>query len=119
MNFGGIIRGKQKSSGSVLCCFLGQDGDFEDLLPSSSFSTLLDAQGFSDLEKNLSPTPVRGSPSHDPFNTSAPEEVFTDLLFLHVKKKFNRLENKDNSCANVQILKCPNCWIVTAVFNQF
>ena len=71
---------------SVLCCFLGQDGDFEDLLPSSSFSTLLDAQGFSDLEKNLSPTPVRGSPSHDPFNTSAPEEVFTDLLFLHVKE---------------------------------
>ncbi|KAB0390627.1 hypothetical protein E2I00_004867, partial [Balaenoptera physalus] len=52
----------------------GQDGDFEDLLPSSSFSTLLDAQGFSDLEKNLSSTPVMGSPSHDPFNTSAPEE---------------------------------------------
>ena len=70
----------------MLCCFLGQDGDFEDLLPSSSFSTLLDAQGFSDLEKNLSLTPVRGSPSHDPFNTSAPEEVFTDLLFLHVKE---------------------------------
>ncbi|KAF4022689.1 hypothetical protein G4228_014899 [Cervus hanglu yarkandensis] len=52
----------------------GQDGDLEDLLPSSSFSTLLDPQVFSDLEKNLSLTPVRGSPSHDPFNTSAPEE---------------------------------------------
>lgn len=58
--------------------FLGQDGDFEDLLTSGSISTLLDAQGFSDLEKSLSPTPVMGSPSHDPFNTSVPEEVFTD-----------------------------------------
>ncbi|XP_058937517.1 liprin-beta-1 isoform X1 [Kogia breviceps] len=58
----------------------GQDGDFEDLLPSSSFSTLLDAQGFSDLEKNLSSTPVMGSPSHDPFNTSAPEEFHTSIL---------------------------------------
>uniref|UniRef100_A0A452G6F7 PPFIA binding protein 1 n=1 Tax=Capra hircus TaxID=9925 RepID=A0A452G6F7_CAPHI len=62
----------------------GQDGDFEDLLPSSSFSTLLDAQGFSDLEKNLSPTPVRGSPSHDPFNTSAPEEFHTSILQVSI-----------------------------------
>nr|XP_020766533.1 liprin-beta-1 [Odocoileus virginianus texanus] len=58
----------------------GQDGDLEDLLPSSSFSTLLDPQVFSDLEKNLSLTPVRGSPSHDPFNTSAPEEFNTSIL---------------------------------------
>uniref|UniRef100_A0A8C6G2F6 PPFIA binding protein 1 n=1 Tax=Moschus moschiferus TaxID=68415 RepID=A0A8C6G2F6_MOSMO len=62
----------------------GQDGDFEDLLPSSSFSTLLDAQGFSDLEKNLSLTPVRGSPSHDPFNTSAPEEFHTSILQVSI-----------------------------------
>uniref|UniRef100_A0A452G6L9 PPFIA binding protein 1 n=1 Tax=Capra hircus TaxID=9925 RepID=A0A452G6L9_CAPHI len=61
-----------------------KDGDFEDLLPSSSFSTLLDAQGFSDLEKNLSPTPVRGSPSHDPFNTSAPEEFHTSILQVSI-----------------------------------
>lgn len=78
---------KVKSCWCPLCLlFLGQDGDLEDLLPSSSFSTLLDPQVFSDLEKNLSLTPVRGSPSHDPFNTSAPEEVFTALLFLHVKE---------------------------------
>ncbi|KAM7244056.1 hypothetical protein CapIbe_004664 [Capra ibex] len=62
----------------------GQDGDFEDLLPSSSFSTLLDAQGFSDLEKNLSPTPIRGSPSHDPFNTSVPEEFHTSILQVSI-----------------------------------
>ncbi|XP_033286085.1 liprin-beta-1 isoform X8 [Orcinus orca] len=62
----------------------GQDGDFEDLLPSSSFSTLLDAQGFSDLEKNLSSTPVMGSPSHDPFNTSAPEEFHTSILQVSI-----------------------------------
>ncbi|CAI9166379.1 unnamed protein product [Rangifer tarandus platyrhynchus] len=58
----------------------GQDGDLEDLLPSGSFSALLDPQAFSDLEKNLSLTPVRGSPSHDPFNTSAPEEFNTSIL---------------------------------------
>ncbi|XP_059791508.1 liprin-beta-1 isoform X3 [Balaenoptera ricei] len=62
----------------------GQDGDSEDLLPSSSFSTLLDAQGFSDLEKNLSSTPVMGSPSHDPFNTSAPEEFHTSVLQVSI-----------------------------------
>uniref|UniRef100_A0A2K5DUR4 PPFIA binding protein 1 n=1 Tax=Aotus nancymaae TaxID=37293 RepID=A0A2K5DUR4_AOTNA len=47
----------------------GKDGEYEDLLNSSSISTLLDAQGFSDLEKSPSPTPVMGSPSRDPFNT--------------------------------------------------
>ncbi|EPY73747.1 liprin-beta-1 [Camelus ferus] len=52
----------------------GQDGDFEDLLPSGSISTLLDAQSFSDLEKNLSPMPGTGSPSRDLLNTSVPEE---------------------------------------------
>ncbi|XP_043296962.1 liprin-beta-1 isoform X2 [Cervus elaphus] len=62
----------------------GQDGDLEDLLPSSSFSTLLDPQVFSDLEKNLSLTPVRGSPSHDPFNTSAPEEFNTSILQVSI-----------------------------------
>ncbi|KAF0876124.1 LIPB1 protein, partial [Crocuta crocuta] len=62
----------------------GQDGDFEDLLTSSSISTLLDAQGFSDLEKSLSPTPVMGSPSRDPFNTSVPEEFHTGILQVSV-----------------------------------
>lgn len=62
----------------------GQDDDFEDLLPSSSFSTLLDVQGFSELEKNLSPTPVMGSPSPDPFNTSAPEEFHTSILQVSI-----------------------------------
>uniref|UniRef100_A0A7N5KRX7 PPFIA binding protein 1 n=1 Tax=Ailuropoda melanoleuca TaxID=9646 RepID=A0A7N5KRX7_AILME len=62
----------------------GQDGDFEDLLTSGSISTLLDAQGFSDLEKSLSPTPVMGSPSHDPFNTSVPEEFHTSILQVSI-----------------------------------
>uniref|UniRef100_A0A8C3YLA5 PPFIA binding protein 1 n=1 Tax=Catagonus wagneri TaxID=51154 RepID=A0A8C3YLA5_9CETA len=62
----------------------GQDDDFEDLLPSSSFSTLLDMQGFSELEKNLSPMPVMGSPSPDVFNTSAPEEFHTSILQVSI-----------------------------------
>ncbi|XP_042847946.1 liprin-beta-1 isoform X4 [Panthera tigris] len=62
----------------------GQDSDFEDLLTSSSISTLLDAQGFSDLEKSLSPTPVMESPSRDPFNTSVPEEFHTGILQVSV-----------------------------------
>ncbi|XP_029809239.1 liprin-beta-1 isoform X3 [Suricata suricatta] len=62
----------------------GQDDDFEDLLTSSSISTLLEAQGFSDLETSLSPTPVMGSPSHDPFNTSVPEEFHTGILQVSV-----------------------------------
>lgn len=71
----------------LFCLFLGQDSDFEDLLTSSSISTLLDAQGFSDLEKSLSPTPVMESPSRDPFNTSVPEEVFTESqFFLHIEE---------------------------------
>ncbi|ELW72519.1 Liprin-beta-1 [Tupaia chinensis] len=57
-----------------------KDGEYEDLLKSGSFSTLLDVQGFSDLEKSPSPTPVMGSPSHDPFNTSIPEEFHTSIL---------------------------------------
>uniref|UniRef100_A0A2K5DUK8 PPFIA binding protein 1 n=1 Tax=Aotus nancymaae TaxID=37293 RepID=A0A2K5DUK8_AOTNA len=60
----------------------GKDGEYEDLLNSSSISTLLDAQGFSDLEKSPSPTPVMGSPSRDPFNTSVPEEVHVLPKFL-------------------------------------
>nr|XP_035932757.1 liprin-beta-1 isoform X8 [Halichoerus grypus] len=62
----------------------GQDGDFEDLLTSGSISTLLDVQGFSDLEKSLSPTPVMGSPSRDPFNTSVPEEFHTSILEVSI-----------------------------------
>ncbi|XP_066224960.1 liprin-beta-1 isoform X3 [Saccopteryx leptura] len=58
----------------------GQEGDYEDLPTSSSISTLLDAQGFGELEKNLSSTPVMGSPSHDPLNTSGLEEFHTSIL---------------------------------------
>lgn len=53
----------------------GHEGDSDELLRCSSpFSTLLDAQSLSDLEKGLSPTPVTSSPSHEPLNTSTPEE---------------------------------------------
>ncbi|XP_025258269.1 liprin-beta-1 isoform X4 [Theropithecus gelada] len=62
----------------------GKDGEYEDLLNSSSISTLLDAQGFSDLEKSPSPTPVMGSPSCDPFNTSVPEEFHTTILQVSI-----------------------------------
>lgn len=62
----------------------GQEGDYDELLTSSSISTLLDAQGFGELEKNLSSTPVMGSPSRDPFNTSAPEEFYTSSLQVSI-----------------------------------
>ncbi|XP_074259078.1 liprin-beta-1 isoform X13 [Saimiri boliviensis] len=62
----------------------GKDGEYEDLLNSSSISTLLDAQGFSDLEKSPSPTPVTGSPSRDPFNTSVPEEFHSTILQVSI-----------------------------------
>ncbi|KAL6066331.1 hypothetical protein STEG23_033469 [Scotinomys teguina] len=58
----------------------GQDGECEGLFHSSSISTLLDAQGFSDLERSTSSTPGMGSPSRDPFNASAPEEFHTSIL---------------------------------------
>ncbi|XP_053518191.1 liprin-beta-1 isoform X2 [Artibeus jamaicensis] len=58
----------------------GQEGDYEEPLTSSSISTLPDAQGFGELEKSLSSTPVTGSPSRDPFNTSLPEEFHTGIL---------------------------------------
>ncbi|XP_050020627.1 liprin-beta-1 isoform X7 [Alexandromys fortis] len=58
----------------------GQDGECDGLFHSSSISTLLDAQGFSDLERSTSSTPGMGSPSRDPFNTSAPEEFHTSVL---------------------------------------
>ncbi|XP_059043570.1 liprin-beta-1-like isoform X7 [Mustela lutreola] len=61
-----------------------QDGDFDGLLTSGSVSTLLDAQGFSDLEKSVSSTPVTGSPSRDPFNTSVPEEFHTSILQVSI-----------------------------------
>lgn len=62
----------------------GQDGDYEDLLTSMPMSTLLDTQGFSDLEKSLSSTPVMGSPSHEAFNTSVPEEFHTSILQVSI-----------------------------------
>ncbi|XP_045410100.1 liprin-beta-1 isoform X15 [Lemur catta] len=62
----------------------GKDGEYEDLLHSSSISALLDTQGFSDLEKSPPPTPVTGSPSRDPFNTSAPEEFHTSILQVSI-----------------------------------
>uniref|UniRef100_A0A8C9Q1U0 PPFIA binding protein 1 n=1 Tax=Spermophilus dauricus TaxID=99837 RepID=A0A8C9Q1U0_SPEDA len=62
----------------------GKDDEYEDLLNSSSISTLLDAQGFSDIEKSPSSSPVMGSPSRDPFNTSIPEEFHTSILQVSV-----------------------------------
>lgn len=58
----------------------GQEGDYDDLPTSSSISTLLETQGFGELEKGLSSTPVMGSPSRDPLNTSVPEEFHTSVL---------------------------------------
>ncbi|XP_031239779.1 liprin-beta-1 isoform X4 [Mastomys coucha] len=58
----------------------GQDGECEGLFHSSSISTLLDAQGFSDLERSTSSTPGMGSPSRDILHTSAPEEFHTSVL---------------------------------------
>lgn len=57
-----------------------QDGECEGLFHSSSISTLLDAQGFSDLERSTSSTPGMGSPSRDPLHTSAPDEFHTSTL---------------------------------------
>ncbi|XP_006895126.1 PREDICTED: liprin-beta-1 isoform X2 [Elephantulus edwardii] len=62
----------------------GKDGDYEDLPNSGSISALLDAQGFGDLEKSPSPIPALGSPSHDPFNTSIPEEYHTNILQVSI-----------------------------------
>lgn len=56
------------------------DGDCDDLLPSGSFSTLLDSQGFSDLEKSLSSSSAVGSPTRDPFDTNVLEEFHTGVL---------------------------------------
>ncbi|XP_070266605.1 liprin-beta-1 isoform X4 [Myotis yumanensis] len=58
----------------------GQEGDYDDLPTSGSISTFLEAQGFGELEKGLSSTPVMGSPSRDPLNTSVPEEFHTSIL---------------------------------------
>ncbi|XP_004874740.1 liprin-beta-1 isoform X6 [Heterocephalus glaber] len=62
----------------------GRDGEYEDLFNSSPISTLLDTQGFSDLEKSPSTSPVTASPSHDPFNTSIPEELHTSILQVSI-----------------------------------
>lgn len=66
----------------------GQDGECEALFHSSSTSTLLDAQGFSDLERSTSATPGMGSPSRDPLHTSAPEEFHTSVLQASVPSLF-------------------------------
>nr|BAE27271.1 unnamed protein product [Mus musculus] len=58
----------------------GQDSECEGLFHSSSISTLLDAQGFSDLERSTSSTPGMGSPGRDLLHTSAPEEFHTSVL---------------------------------------
>ncbi|KAM5299434.1 liprin-beta-1 isoform 1-T1 [Ctenodactylus gundi] len=62
----------------------GKDGEYEDLLSSSPISTFLDAQGFSDLEKSSSSSPMMGSPIHDTFNTSTPEEFHTSILQVSI-----------------------------------
>lgn len=66
----------------------GQEGECEGLFHSSSISTLLDAQGFSDLERSTSSTPGMGSPSRDPLHTSAPEEFHTSVLQASVPSLF-------------------------------
>lgn len=66
----------------------GQEGECEGLFHSSSISTLLDAQGFSDLERSTSSTPGMGSPSRDPLHTSAPEEFHTSILQASVPSLF-------------------------------
>lgn len=66
----------------------GQEGECEGLFHSSSISTLLDAQGFSDLERSTSSTPGMGSPSRDPLHTSAPEEFHTNVLQASVPSLF-------------------------------
>lgn len=58
----------------------GQDGECEGLFHASSISTLLDTQGFSDLERSTSSTPGMGSPSRDLLNVSSPEEFHTSIL---------------------------------------
>lgn len=65
----------------------GQDGECESLFHSSSMSTLLDAQGFGDLERSTS-TPGMGSPSRDPLHTSVPEEFHTSVLQASVPSLF-------------------------------
>uniref|UniRef100_H0X333 PPFIA binding protein 1 n=1 Tax=Otolemur garnettii TaxID=30611 RepID=H0X333_OTOGA len=78
---------KEKSKVLVyfhVCLFLGKDEEYEDLLNSTSISTLLDAQGFSDVEKSPSPTPGMGSPGRDPFNASVPEEFHTSILQVSI-----------------------------------
>lgn len=66
----------------------GQEGECEGLFHSSSISTLLDAQGFSDLERSTSSTPGMGSPSRDPLHASAPEEFHTSVLQASVPSLF-------------------------------
>ncbi|XP_012588318.1 PREDICTED: liprin-beta-1 isoform X3 [Condylura cristata] len=75
---------KMQDTGVLAQAKKGQDGNYEDLLSSSSFSTLLDVQGFSDLEKSLSSTPVMGSPTRDPFNTSISEEFHSSILQVSI-----------------------------------
>ncbi|XP_060240495.1 liprin-beta-1 isoform X3 [Meriones unguiculatus] len=58
----------------------GPDAECEGLLRSSSSSTLLDAQGFSDLERSTSSTPGMGSPGREPLSTSTAEEFHTSIL---------------------------------------
>ncbi|XP_019523601.1 PREDICTED: liprin-beta-1 isoform X11 [Hipposideros armiger] len=75
----------------------GQDGDYEDLLTTTSISTLLEAQGFSDLEKSLSSTPITGSPSHESFNTSVPEEFHTSILQVSISSLLPASKGVENS----------------------
>ncbi|XP_040599575.1 liprin-beta-1 isoform X14 [Mesocricetus auratus] len=64
----------------------GQDGECEGLFHASSISTLLDTQGFSDLERSTSSTPGMGSPSRDLLNVSSPEE---SVCYMSLSLKFH------------------------------
>lgn len=66
---------KMQESSVPAAGMTGHDGDSDELLTcSSSFSTLLDVQGLSDLEKGPQPASAPGSPSRDPLSSSTLEE---------------------------------------------
>nr|XP_006127752.1 liprin-beta-1 isoform X1 [Pelodiscus sinensis]XP_025042829.1 liprin-beta-1 isoform X1 [Pelodiscus sinensis]XP_025042830.1 liprin-beta-1 isoform X1 [Pelodiscus sinensis]XP_025042831.1 liprin-beta-1 isoform X1 [Pelodiscus sinensis]XP_025042832.1 liprin-beta-1 isoform X1 [Pelodiscus sinensis]XP_025042833.1 liprin-beta-1 isoform X1 [Pelodiscus sinensis]XP_025042834.1 liprin-beta-1 isoform X1 [Pelodiscus sinensis] len=67
----------------------GKEGECEEFLnPGSVSAVLLDMQSLIDQEKSPSPVPVIGSPSHEVFNTSVPEEnslqIHTSILQVSI-----------------------------------
>ncbi|KAM6215756.1 liprin-beta-1 isoform 2-T2 [Rhynchocyon petersi] len=79
-----LNRYKKMQDPVILAQGKSKDGEYEDLPNSSSTSTLLDTQGFSDLEKSPSSTPVSGSPSRGPSNTNVPDEYHSSILQVSI-----------------------------------